>query len=226
MGAFLSLNILVTCGCSLPFFFIETFGLVDLAVESGSKGEEVKTFGAAVPPDWYPDYNESDDASRVYLPPYDLPLVNCLYHCGHDEDIINGVGDLPGHLRRRRQMIADASAAGGDGIGIVDDGLRPLVWTLVGKVRSRLDLLQPAIPTNGAKGGLVAGGFDQVVLAGRARTKFCMSTPCFRLIKCNLIEEWRLHSDRVDLLRKTCSLWETCSIYYKFNIFEVELIGF
>ncbi len=62
MGASLSLNILVICGSSLPFFSIKTFGLVGLAVESGSKGEEVKTFGAAVPPDWYSDYNESDDA--------------------------------------------------------------------------------------------------------------------------------------------------------------------
>ena len=44
MGAFLSLNIIVICGCSLPSFLIETFGLVGLAVESGSKGEEVKTF--------------------------------------------------------------------------------------------------------------------------------------------------------------------------------------
>jgi hypothetical protein len=43
MGAFLSLNILVTCGCSLPSFSIKTFGLVGLAVESGNKGEEVKT---------------------------------------------------------------------------------------------------------------------------------------------------------------------------------------
>ena len=43
MGAFLSLNILVTCGCSLPSFSIKTFGLVGLTVESGNKGEEVKT---------------------------------------------------------------------------------------------------------------------------------------------------------------------------------------
>lgn len=44
MGAFLSLNIVVICGCSLPSFLIETFGLVGQAVESGSKGEEVKFF--------------------------------------------------------------------------------------------------------------------------------------------------------------------------------------
>ena len=130
--------------------------------------------GAAVPPDWYRDYDESDDASRVYLPPHDLPLVNCLYHRGHDDDIIDGVGDLPGHLRRRRQMIADASAAGGDGVGIADDGLRPSISTLVGEVRSRLDLLQPAIATDGSKGGLVAGEFDQVVIAGEGEATLRM----------------------------------------------------
>ena len=44
MAVFLSLAILVLCGCLLPSFSIEIFGLVGLTVESGSKGEESKTF--------------------------------------------------------------------------------------------------------------------------------------------------------------------------------------
>jgi hypothetical protein len=118
--------------------------------------------GAAVLPDRYRDYDEEDDSSRVHFPPYDLPLVNCLYH---GQDDVDGVGDLPGHLRRRRQIIADASAGGGGGV-VADDGLRPSISTLIEEVRSRLDLIQPAIAADGAGGGGVAGGFDQVVIAG------------------------------------------------------------
>lgn len=44
MGAFILFTILVVCGCSLPSFSVEIFGLVGLAVESGNKFEEAKTY--------------------------------------------------------------------------------------------------------------------------------------------------------------------------------------
>lgn len=44
IGAFILFSSLVICGCSLPSFSIEIFGLVGLAVESGNKFEEAKTY--------------------------------------------------------------------------------------------------------------------------------------------------------------------------------------
>ncbi len=44
MGAFILFTVLVICGCSLPSFSVEIFGLVGLAVESGNKFEEAKTY--------------------------------------------------------------------------------------------------------------------------------------------------------------------------------------
>ena len=44
MGAFILFTILVICGCSLPSFSVEIFGLVGLAVETGNKFEEAKTY--------------------------------------------------------------------------------------------------------------------------------------------------------------------------------------
>ena len=47
MGAFFVLGVLIICGCSLPSFSIETFGLVGLAIESGNGGDEAKMYYSA-----------------------------------------------------------------------------------------------------------------------------------------------------------------------------------
>jgi hypothetical protein len=47
MGAFLLLGVFIICGCSLPSFSIEIFGLVGLAIESGNQGDEAKVFYSA-----------------------------------------------------------------------------------------------------------------------------------------------------------------------------------
>jgi len=85
------------------------------------------------------------DGRLVSLPPYDLPLVNGLYHFG---------GDLSEHLQLRRQIAADQDRGGGE---IIEDFLQPSIATLVNEVCSRLD-------ANESEDS--APGFDQVVIAG------------------------------------------------------------
>ncbi|KAL3764959.1 hypothetical protein ACHAW5_006667 [Stephanodiscus triporus] len=116
---------------------------------------------------YYYDDRENDDGIRVHLPPYDMPLVNCLYHGQQSADDVND--DLTGHLRRRRRIVATADASGGSGGDVVpDDGLLPSISTLVDEVRSRLDLQgSTTTTTTTSDGGGAAGGrYDQVVIAG------------------------------------------------------------
>lgn len=102
--------------------------------------------------DYLCDIREEND--RVYLPPYDLPLVNSLYR--HEEV------DLPSHLLKRRQIIVNRGTANNVGADVVeDDGLRPSISTLVGELRSRLK----------PPGGL---DFHQVVIAGEGEAMLRM----------------------------------------------------
>lgn len=108
--------------------------------------------------DYFRDYDI--DEERVFLPPYDLPLVNSLYK----QQQLQGdssIDHLKEHLRQRRQIIANrdgqtTNVDRGDEVGekyiVTDDGRRPSTLTIINEVRSRLDTLSV--------------DYDQVVIAG------------------------------------------------------------
>ena len=109
--------------------------------------------------DYFRDYDIDDE--RVFLPPYDLSLVNSLYKQQQLQKYdCYSSDELKEHLRQRRQVIANCGGTttvdGGDEVGekciVTDDGLRPSIVTIINEVRSRLDT--PSVD------------YDQVVIAG------------------------------------------------------------
>jgi hypothetical protein len=108
--------------------------------------------------DYFRDYDI--DEERVFLPPYDLPLVNSLYKQQQQLQNDGSSDELKEHLRQRKQVIANRGittvADSHDELGetciVTDDGLRPSILTIINEVRSRLDT--PSVE------------YDQVVIAG------------------------------------------------------------
>ena len=151
-----SLYVPLTSRCNsipLPSTRGPGFTLPRLVAETLVNIRNVEMPGCVV--DYFRDYDI--DEERVFLPPYDLPLVNSLYKQQQLQG--DSSDDLKEHLRQRRQVIADRGTAtvdGGDEVGetciVTDDGLRPSISTIINEVRSRL--------------GTSSVEYDQVVIAG------------------------------------------------------------
>jgi hypothetical protein len=101
--------------------------------------------------DYFRDYDI--DEERVFLPPYDLPLVNSLYKQQQQQNGGGGSSDeLKEHLRQRKPTNVGSRDEVGETCIVTDDGLRPSISTIINEVRSRLD-------TSTVE-------YDQVVIAG------------------------------------------------------------
>ena len=152
-----SLYVPLTSRCNsipLPSTRGPGFTLPRLVAESLVNVRNVELPGCVV--DYFRDYDI--DEERVFLPPYDLPLVNSLYKQQLQND--GSSDELKEHLRQRKQVIANRGittiADSHDEVGetciVTDDGLRPSISTIINEVRSRLDT--PSVE------------YDQVVIAG------------------------------------------------------------